>query len=107
MKRTEYEKELKFLYKMAHEQQNTTLALDILDRGRSLGIENMDMVDETGTERLSVNAVRGKRCVLVVVSDGTVMKEYEYEQDADIALSLRDGCYKYQNGDENFRLNAK
>ena len=41
MKTKEYEKELKFLYGKAVEQKNVHLALEILERSRTLGIENI------------------------------------------------------------------
>ena len=41
MKTKEYEKELKALYELAIAQQNTHLALEILERGRTVGIENI------------------------------------------------------------------
>ena len=37
----EYEKELKFLYGKAVEQKNVHLALEILERSRTLGIEKI------------------------------------------------------------------
>ena len=42
MKTGEYEKELKFLYGKAIEEKNIRLALEILERGRAVGIENMN-----------------------------------------------------------------
>ena len=41
MKSAEYEKELKFLYGKAVEQKNVHLALEILERSRTLGIDNI------------------------------------------------------------------
>ena len=54
---------------------------------------------------LTVNIVRGARCVLVLMSDGNKkLRQYEYEQDSDLIISARDGLFKWKNGDDNFRL---
>ena len=45
MKTEEYEKELKSLYELAIAQQNTHLALEILERGRAVGIEDIRVVE--------------------------------------------------------------
>ncbi len=56
-------------------------------------------------EHISVDVVRGERCVLVLVHDGDKkLRHYEYEQDSDLVMSIRDGLHKWQNGDDNFRL---
>ena len=56
-------------------------------------------------KNLHIDVVRGERCVLVLVSDGHgKIRQYEYEQDADLMLSARDGMAKWVNGDENSRL---
>ncbi len=55
--------------------------------------------------KLTVDVVRGARCVLVLISDGNKkLRQYEYEQDSDLIMSARDGMFKWQNGDDNFRL---
>ena len=41
MKTEEYEKELKHLYSLAIKFDNVHLALEILERGRAIGIENI------------------------------------------------------------------
>ena len=41
MKRQEYKKELKFLYGMAVYQKNAGLALEILEKGREAGVEEI------------------------------------------------------------------
>ena len=53
---------------------------------------------------LIINTVRGRRCVLVLVTDGEKVRQYEYEQDSDMIMSTRDGIHKWENGDDNFRL---
>ncbi len=59
-------------------------------------------------DHLHVDIARGERCVLVFVSNGCgKVKQYEYEQDADLIMSIRDGLAKWENGDENFRLDDK
>ncbi len=55
-------------------------------------------------ETLHIDSVRGERCVLVIVSDGTMIRQYEYEPDADLDLSCRDAIFKFRNGDENTRI---
>jgi hypothetical protein len=47
MKSDEYEKELKFLYRMAIKQEDVGVALDILERGRAIGLENMEESDQS------------------------------------------------------------
>jgi hypothetical protein len=41
MDRKEYEQELKHLYRTACNQENVAIALDILERGRSLGLSDI------------------------------------------------------------------
>ena len=54
---------------------------------------------------LSIDVVRGTRCVLVLIRDrNEKLRQYEYEQDANLEMSARDGLLKWQNGDDNFRL---
>ena len=48
MKQSEYEKELKMLYGKAIKQENINLALEILERGRAAGIEDMRGVAVVG-----------------------------------------------------------
>ena len=54
MKREEYEKELKFLYGKAIKQENVTLALEILERGRAAGIEDIRSSAYSGTENVTL-----------------------------------------------------
>ena len=56
-------------------------------------------------KNILINAVRGTRCVLVIIHDDTKkLRHYEYEQDSDMIMSVRDGLFKWQNGDDDFRL---
>ncbi|KKN16749.1 hypothetical protein LCGC14_0972860 [marine sediment metagenome] len=54
MKREEYEKELKFLYGKAIKQENVTLALEILERGRAERIEDIRSSAYSGTENVTL-----------------------------------------------------
>ena len=58
-------------------------------------------------EELFITAVRGSRCILVVIHNKQKHREFEYEQDGDFFLSIRDGIHKWQNGDDNFKLEAE
>ena len=55
-------------------------------------------------EEITISAVRGKRCILVVVHNKQRHREFEYEQDADFMLSVKDGLRKWTNGDDNFKF---
>ncbi len=46
MKKDEYEKELKHLYGLAIKQEDVRTALEILERGRAFGIEDMKEEDD-------------------------------------------------------------
>ena len=51
-----------------------------------------------------LDVVRGERCVLALVRGDGEIRQYEYEQDANINLSVRDAIFKFENGDETTRL---
>ena len=53
---------------------------------------------------LTIVALRGKRCIEVVIHDKQKHREFEYELDENFFLAIRDGLHKWQNGDDNFKL---
>ncbi len=55
-------------------------------------------------EDITIDAVRGKRCILIVIHNKQKHREFEYEQDGDFTLSIRDALFKWDNGDDDFKL---
>jgi len=57
MKSTEYETELKELYRMAIKQGDIPLALDILERGSIRGLQDMKKGDKSAYEEYSIGVL--------------------------------------------------
>jgi hypothetical protein len=53
--------------------------------------------------KLTAIAVRGTRCLLVVVHSEDRHSEFEYEQDAYMFKSVNDALYKFEGGDEDVK----